>query len=73
LVVFEGDSGWLLIGGGPVALLCGHVLAVGVDFSGGPATCVGCSVGDVTVMRIIAWGGGGGDNDDDGDDETTKT
>ena len=53
MIVFEGVSGWFLIAGGPVALLCGHVLAVWVDFSGGPATCVGCCLGDVTVMRII--------------------
>ena len=53
MIVFEEVSGWFLIAGGPVALLCGHILAVRVDFSGGPATCVGCSDGDVTVMRII--------------------
>ena len=53
IVFFEGVSGWYSLAGGPVALLCGHALAVGVNFSGGPATDVGCIMDDVTVMRII--------------------
>ncbi len=34
-------------------MLCVHALAVGVNFSGGPATYVGCIADGATVMRII--------------------
>ena len=47
----KGGSGWYLLAGGPVALLCGHALAVGVNFSGGPATYVGCIVDDAAAMQ----------------------